>query len=100
MLLPKFAFPCATRIQAHRLKPKKVNTAPFSLNYEHFLIPIVRRILGTCHNKFVRRGPTLSGVGGGGGIEDSTYLLNIKFELTEKYLASNWKSALLDKQEK
>ena len=54
---------------------------------------------GTGYNKFVRRGPTLSGVrgrggGGGGGIEDTTCLiinitdktlLPLKFELTQKY---------------
>ena len=52
-------------------------------------------------NKFVRRGPTLSGVGwggvGGGGIKDTTtYLMNITvkkllaliLELTQKYSAS------------
>ena len=45
---------------------------------------------GTGHSKFVRKGPTLSGVGG--VIEDTTYLMNISetnllalnFELTQE----------------
>ena len=57
-----------------------------------------KSVKGTGHNKFVRRGTTLYGVGGGGGgIEDNTYLMKLitnkillalKFELTEKYSAS------------
>ena len=35
----------------------------------------------TGYNKFVRRGLTLSGLGGGGGIKDTTYLRNIAANL-------------------
>ena len=60
---------------------------------------------GTGHNKFVRRGPTLSGIGG--FIEYTTCLMNttnkillaLKFELTQKYSASKSQHQL-DIQEK
>ena len=50
-------------------------------------------VKGTGHNKFVQRGPTLSGVR---VFEDTTYLMNItdkmllvlEFQLTQKYSAS------------
>ena len=61
------------------------------------LLDFIHSFKGTGHNRFVQRGPILSGVGGGGGaIEDTTFLMNItdnillalKFELIQKYSAS------------
>ena len=67
-----------------------------------------KSVKGTGHYKLVQRGPTLYGVGGGGGvIEDNTYLMNfitdkilfaLKFEFTEKFQLARVSIARLNQE--